>query len=327
MIKTIIDADSKAVVDAVNVNKNITITLPTPSNDQFIFRGWYKEATFENEVSMEYVPTESCTLYAKWDAKVSLTVVYGKGIENAVIYYGAGDVTAPVEPEFTDGQVFDGWYLDAEYTTPYSPSAISESITIYAKWKDAMALYGSYTGFEIWGSTKAGGTSYGGTSKKSISIDVNGKVTGTQSGEVKEYDPATGRFKLYTNATRYYNGIYVAEAGIVAINYSQGGTSIGNDIYIYFRGVDSALSSGSLSSYWNSGYSKIIEINFTGGSQDSMLMFIHNDTIYTNVSYTSTDGTVATKDVYKANQVSVLDENGTLIANFVKGSNGLEVAE
>ena len=46
MIKTIIDADSKAVVDAVNVNKNITITLPTPSNDQFIFRGWYKEATF-----------------------------------------------------------------------------------------------------------------------------------------------------------------------------------------------------------------------------------------------------------------------------------------
>ena len=186
---------------------------------------------------------------------------------------------------------------------------------------------GSYTGFEIWGSTKAGGTSYGGTSKKSISIDVNGKVTGTQSGEVKEYDPATGRFKLYTNATRYYNGIYVAEAGIVAINYSQGGTSIGNDIYIYFRGVDSALSSGSLSSYWNSGYSKIIEINFTGGSQDSMLMFIHNDTIYTNVSYTSTDGTVATKDVYKANQVSVFDQNGTLIANFVKGSNGLEVAE
>ena len=73
--------------------------------------------------------------------------------------------------------------------------------------------------------------------------------------------------------------------------------------------------------------SKIIEINFTGASQDSMLMFIHNDTIYTNVSYTSTDGTVATKDVYKANQVSVFDENGTLIANFVKGSNGLEVAE
>lgn len=319
------EAYGKAEVEGVNVNKNIAITLPTPTNDAFIFRGWYLEESFDTIADVEYVPTTTLTLYAKWDAKVSLTVVYGKGIENAVLYYGVGDVTAPVEPAFTDGQVFDGWYLDSEYSVSYTPGEISESITIYAKWKDAIALYGSYKGFEIWGSSKAGGTSYGGTSSKNLTVDVNGKVTGNQSGEVKEYDPATGRFKLYTNATRYYNGYYDAEVGMVAINYSSGGDSLGNDIYIYFKNVDSALSSGTISSYWNSGYDKIIQVNFTGGAQDSMFIFVHNDMIYTNVSYTSTDGEVTPNNLYKANQVSVFDEDGNLIASFVKGANGLEL--
>ena len=96
-------------------------------------------------------------------------------------------------------------------------------------------------------------------------------------------------------------------------------------IYIYFKNVDSALSSGTISSYWNSGYDKIIQVNFTGGAQDSMFIFVHNDMIYTNVSYTSTDGEVTPNNLYKANQVSVFDEDGNLIASFVKGANGLEL--
>ncbi|MBQ8323104.1 MAG: InlB B-repeat-containing protein, partial [Clostridia bacterium] len=133
------DAGEYATVAAQTVNMNIAITLPEPENENYIFRGWYTDSTFETAVATEYVPVGSITLYAKWDVKVTLTVVYGNGLENAVLGYGVGDTTAPVEPAYTNGQAFDGWYLDDTFETPYEAGEITENTTIYCKWLEKAA--------------------------------------------------------------------------------------------------------------------------------------------------------------------------------------------
>ncbi len=326
MVDITFDADGKADLNAVNVNKNISITLPTPENEGFIFRGWFLEATFENEADMNYIPTVSITLYAKWDAKVSLTVVYGKDITDVVLYYGVGDVTAPVEPLFTDGQVFDGWYLDSSFNTPYTVGEITESTTIYAKWKDAIALYGEYKGANVYGST-ASGSNASVTNGKSVTIDATGKATGTSSGEVKDYNPETGMFKLYSSSSTYRVGRYDEATGVLVINYGTSGEDLKTDVYVYVKADTSATSLKDDSSYWAAGKIKLFKMTISGGSQESMLIFIYNNEVYGNVTYTSTDGEVSIKDLYKVNQVSVYDKDGKLIANFVKGNNGLELAK
>lgn len=48
---------------------NNSITLPSAIREEYIFEGWYKEKTFENEVGKgeeKFTPTENITLYAKW---------------------------------------------------------------------------------------------------------------------------------------------------------------------------------------------------------------------------------------------------------------------
>ena len=48
------------------------------------FLGWYTESTFENQINEEFVPTNDCTLYAKW------TKVY-YGNEGPVTFNGTSD--------------------------------------------------------------------------------------------------------------------------------------------------------------------------------------------------------------------------------------------
>ncbi len=326
MVTITFEAGTQATVEAVTVNKNIAITLPTPTNDSYVFRGWFADSACTQEVEAEYVPTATTTIYAKWDALAILTVVYGKGLENQVISYGVGDMANPTEPNFTDGQVFDGWYLDAELTTPYTPAAMEGSITIYAKWKDAIALYGEYAGYEIWGSTKAGGTTYGGSSAKKLSVDANGNVSGYTTGTITDYNPETGYFKLTRANGSYYYGYYDLESGAVVINYSSNNESLGNDIYVFVKGATGASTSGSLTSYWNSGYDKLINMNLVGHEKSQVYAFLHNNVLYFDVTFTSTDGEVTAVNAYKANQLTVYDSEGNVIANFVKGANGLELA-
>ena len=162
MVTITFDASDKAVVDELITNKNIIVTLPTPTNENYIFRGWYLDANYGTAVDLEYLPTESLTLYAKWDILVTLTIVYGNTLEDLYLPYGAGDVAVPVEPSFTNGKVFDGWYLDQDFQNPYTPGVINEDTIIYCKWMDSIALFGDYVGFEIYGGSSNDSTSSGG---------------------------------------------------------------------------------------------------------------------------------------------------------------------
>lgn len=124
---------------AVNVNKNIAFTLPTLTNATMIFRGWY---VLNDEtkaiVPMNYIPTADVTLVAKWDEKVTVTIVYENGMENATAEFGKGDALnlSAYVPVKTNGKYFSKWYvLDGEAHADL-PATIDASMTVYCEWTD-----------------------------------------------------------------------------------------------------------------------------------------------------------------------------------------------
>ena len=292
--------------------------LPTLSQAGFVFRGWYVQGDATETIvdASAFVAGADVTLVAKWDAMLSFTVVYGNTLENVVNYYGAGDTPVLVEPAYTNGKAFDGWFLDADCTIAYVSSAITENTTVYAKWIDAHPMYGSYTGANVYGSSSTGGTNSGGSSNFNIVIDALGNMTGKTAGQIRDYDPETGIFKIYSDETKYYLGLYDAETGIMIFNYSTGKEEMINDVYIYAPGSTFKCSSTE-GSYWNGGKTKIGTILCDAGEVN---YFMFNNRIYTNVTWASDDGEVAAKAAYNASNLYVYDNAGNLIAYFAKES-------
>lgn len=124
---------------AVNVNKNIAFTLPTLTNATMIFRGWYV-STDETKaiVPMNYVPTADVTLVAKWDEKVTATIVYGNGMENATAEFGKGDALnlSAYVPVKTSGKWFSKWYVLDGAAHADLPATIDANMTVYCEWTD-----------------------------------------------------------------------------------------------------------------------------------------------------------------------------------------------
>ena len=324
-VEIVFETYGKAEVETLSTNKNIQITLSEPTNAEFVFRGWYLENTFTNVVDIEYLPTKSLTLYAKWDAKVTLTVVYGNGLEDVVLNYASGDTVAPAEPALTNGKVFNGWYCDSELTVEYVLGEITENTTIYCSWKDAIALFGSYKGFEVWGSSANGSTTSGGSSSKTLNVDASGNVTGEHTGTISEYNPETGTFKL-VNGSSYRYGFFDAENGVLAYAYTSNKETLGNDIYIYIRDVEKAVTGSAAASYWNKGLSRLMTVTLTGHEKATVNLFLNEDVIYYDVTFEAT-GVVSlgAQDAYKQNDLRVYDSTGELIAEYMKKDGGLVV--
>lgn len=319
------DAAGKAEVSSITVNKNIEIELPTPTNTDYVFRGWYLDAELTKAVSQNYIPTETLTLFAKWDKKVTITVVYGNGLENATLVYGEGDTIELVEPALTAGKVFNGWYSNAECTESYTPGTATADMNIYCAWKESHALYGTYVGPEVWGSTANGGTSYGGTGTTTLVVDETGKTTNAKNGTIEEYDPTTGSFYILVGSTKYY-GAFDAESGVLVYNYSSNKNTLGNDQYILVRGATKATVSGKASSYWNSGLCRLTTLTVTYPTETKEInVFTYDTKLYVNVTFTSTSGNVTANNAYTQNDLKVFDKNGNLIAEFMKKDGGLVV--
>lgn len=124
---------------AVNVNKNIAFTLPTLTNATMIFRGWYVSTDEAKAiVPMNYVPTADVTLVAKWDEKVTVTIVYENGMENATAEFGKGDALDLSEyvPGYTNGKAFVKWYVLNGGVKEDLPATINTNMTVYCEWVD-----------------------------------------------------------------------------------------------------------------------------------------------------------------------------------------------
>lgn len=100
---------------------------------------WYEDAKCQTETK-DTTPVKGKTYYAKW-AKNNYTVTlnnngHGEQPNAKSVEYGAPVTDLPELSDSTNEWVFDGWYMDENFTTKYDKQAITDNTTLYAKWHE-----------------------------------------------------------------------------------------------------------------------------------------------------------------------------------------------
>lgn len=100
---------------------------------------WYEDANYQTETK-DTTPVTGKTYYAKW-AKNNYTVTlnnngHGEQPNAKSVEYGAPVTDLPELSDSTNEWVFDGWYMDENFTTKYDKQAITDNTTLYAKWHE-----------------------------------------------------------------------------------------------------------------------------------------------------------------------------------------------
>ena len=227
--------------------------------------------------------------------KTTLTVNFAEGPKEYYFAEGAKiSFDYPTEP--VNGQLLVGWTKNGE---PYTLGTISEDMEITAVYETVHDLYGSYKGYEIWGTSVV----YSGSGKKLV-IDKNGKVT---DGSV---------IKNYTINYSEQDGYYVTgrklyadpDNGIIVVAYDAT-SKFTHDIYIFAK-CETISIENSKCSVKNNGLTKFITATIDNVAVN---MFLYNEVLYYNVSYTSgvTSATAGTSTGFE-----VWDATGNPIASF-----------
>ena len=295
------NAGEYATVGDVVANINVALELPVPHNAEYVFRGWYLDSELTKKVSGEYVPTENATLYAKWDKKATLTVIYGNGMEDATLEYGVGDTINPVKPGFTNGKVFSGWYLDAECTEKLTATTITENMTIYCKWAEGVPTYGSYRGWNMFGT---GSKSL--SPNESLSITADGTASGTKEGTV---EGTTGVIKIGG-----YYAYYEETLGIIYMAYRNNENGCGTDTYVFVKNGFSKSYESEKLNIDKSDYSKVVTLEFSDGTVHTVL-FAQNK-VYADVIVKDANGDLYTKNmsnVTSSTSVTIYASDGTTV--------------
>lgn len=105
------------------------------------FIGWYTDKEGTEEFDFTKPVSADTTIYAKWEKKDVYTVTFnangGNGAPAAVTVEEGKPVAEPTTKPTRTGYVFDGWYKDEAGTQKYDFSAaVTDNITLYAKWKE-----------------------------------------------------------------------------------------------------------------------------------------------------------------------------------------------
>ncbi|MFW5889369.1 MAG: glycosyl hydrolase family 18 protein [Bacillota bacterium] len=132
------DVGEGSYVSSINVESGSTINLPESEREGYSFLGWTLIDDEEAEIiDNTFQPDSNITLYAKWRIN-QYTISFITNNESAIapITQAYNTEVIPPEDPFKEGFIFMGWYLDSEFTRPYSFSTMpAENITLYAKWE------------------------------------------------------------------------------------------------------------------------------------------------------------------------------------------------
>lgn len=318
----------EATLANVSVPFGSTYTLPeAPTVSGYTFRGWYKEEAFTNKVTSITADKDEIVLYAKYDAAVKVTYNYldGGAHENGVENLFVNDESKAVPTvDFTFGtKVFAGWFTangteNGDWGTEFTNgTTVTESITVYAKWVEPHALAGSYHGVEVYGSNASGGVISGGYDN-TYNVSALGEMSGEDKGEITDYNAETGYFKVGNKF-----GWYDATNGIMLYSDGSSTNSLTANFHIAVKGATKVTASKA-GSYWNSGKTKLVTLTIVKDDVTSTVtVFVYNNRMYYNVSWTTTDGTTYTAaEAYKATELTIVGSDGNAIASFGKAPNG-----
>lgn len=145
-----LDANGGRVTnDTYNVEygSDYRVSVPTLSGYEFI--GWYdgvsdtakRYAAADGWSVEKYDVLDNITLYAHWE-KIRITVTFDStgGTAVAKQKYDYGDTLVLPEAPTKQGYTFDGWYSQDGQKEFTASTIITESITVYAKWLDSIAI-------------------------------------------------------------------------------------------------------------------------------------------------------------------------------------------
>ena len=128
----------------IKVNFGETLSYSFPMNRSgYAFLGWYLDPEFTQPFDMNFTQNEAIdfSIYAKWipNTQAATLKLNGATAENKIFSILPGETfTEPViAPK--EGYEFEGWFSDAEFTTPFDFSAPvnqTGNVTVYAKWKN-----------------------------------------------------------------------------------------------------------------------------------------------------------------------------------------------
>ena len=126
----------------VDFGEKFTYTFPM-NKSGYAFCGWYLDEELTQKYDMNFTQNEAkdFNLYAKWvpEGEVATLKLVDVTATNKIFSVYPGETF--VTPEFSarEGYEFEGWFADAEYTTPFdftAPVTQTGTVTVYAKWKN-----------------------------------------------------------------------------------------------------------------------------------------------------------------------------------------------
>ena len=221
-------------------------TLPTADDitrEGYTFEGWYEDENFSGSPVTEISATDTGKkeFYAKWTLN-TYTVTFdsqgGSKVDSQTVSHG-GTVTEPTAPTY-EGYTFGGWYTEAGCTTEYDfTTAVTESLTLYAKWKDVTCPTGEITVDKSKWNTFFNNITFGlffkDTQKVTITASDNSgdNVTITYLLSDKELTVDELNASVFTA----YTGAFYIEPNNEYVIYAKLTDSSGNICYINSNGV------------------------------------------------------------------------------------------
>ena len=209
-----------------NQNLNINLDLrgdeiAEPVAEGFIFKGWYEGEGGTGSRVWDIKPqtTDPITVYAKWAAAYTVTLVYNDGSADGKLV-AEENTTVSLDSQkpandFVDGKYFFGWCQDEELTTPITSFTITGNTTVYAKWVGAA---------EYTVTAKPDGAGYGFDYK-----DENGYYVSTNQGAGNTESKMT---------------LTVTSEGVLKFSYQSSGESNYDYLYIKVNGEEKASAKG-----------------------------------------------------------------------------------
>ncbi len=123
---------SGTMVSSMQVEIGQTFILPTSYLENHSFDGWF----IDEQLQIPYVSTpieQDLILYAKFTKlDIYFNVMFitpGSAIEPMKVNEGS---SVPLPTTILEGHHFNGWYLDSNFTIPYTNEPVTAHITLYA---------------------------------------------------------------------------------------------------------------------------------------------------------------------------------------------------
>ncbi|MCK4552561.1 MAG: InlB B-repeat-containing protein, partial [Tenericutes bacterium] len=108
--------------------------IDIPLSETQTFAGWYLDENLTNLYTLEPV-TDNFELYAKFvDSAYAVDLWIFDNYYDTIYIETLETLVIPLID--VDGYEFKGWYVDSNFTEEYSPSVISEDITLYGLYEE-----------------------------------------------------------------------------------------------------------------------------------------------------------------------------------------------